>query len=158
MLKVLCWDFCSLWAPLPCYSLKALQKRDFLDIYLTTVFGVCNFKHTSAMRVTFSWKCSKFYLHFKNGENKSEKVFPFRDNCIWIGCVKLSLLRRECCWPVVNVLKNSPKISQLGETFSNLIASTVISKYRKSFLIEISALFNPIYHVACRRVLWGATF
>ena len=110
MLKVLCWDFCSLWAPLPCYSLKGLQKRDFLDIYLTTVFGVCNFKHTSAMRVTFSWKCSKFYLHFKNGENKSEKVFPFRDNCIWIGCVKLSLLRREYLWPAVSVLKNIRKI------------------------------------------------
>ena len=103
-------DFCSLWGSLPCYSSKGLQKWDFLDIYLTTVFGVCNLKQISAMRVTFFWGCSKFYVHFENGGNKSEIFFSFTDNCIWIDCVKLSLLRRECCWPAVNVLKNSPKI------------------------------------------------
>ena len=39
-----------------------------------------------------------------------KKVFSFRDNCIWVGWVKLSLLRREYFWPAVNVLKNSPEI------------------------------------------------
>ena len=39
-----------------------------------------------------------------------EKVFLFRDDCIWIGCGKLSLLTREYLWPAVTVLKNSPKI------------------------------------------------
>ena len=38
------------------------------------------------------------------------KVFPLRDNCIWVGCLKLSLLRREYLWPALNPLKNSPEI------------------------------------------------
>ena len=43
--------------------------------------------------------------------NKSlEKVFPSRDNCISIGSIKLSPLRREYIWSAVNVLKNSPEI------------------------------------------------
>ena len=131
----------------PCFS-KGLQKRDFLDIYLSTIS--CNFGNTSAMRFIFVWKCSKFYLHFKNAEKNGEEVFPFRDNCIWIGCIKLSLLRREYLWPAFNLLKR--------ETFSNLIPCTVINKYGKSGAIQISALFDPIYHIVCRRVLWNATF
>ena len=75
-------NFDSVWARLPCCILKGLQKRDFLDINLTTTFGVCNFKNTSTMRVIFVLKCSTFYLHLKNAEKKSEFFFPFRYNCI----------------------------------------------------------------------------
>ena len=39
-----------------------------------------------------------------------KKVFLFRDDWIWIGCVKLSLLRREYLWEAVSVLKNIYKI------------------------------------------------
>ena len=46
----------------------------------------------------------------------------------------------------------------LRETFSNLIALTVISKSGKSGAIQISALFDTIYHVTCQSVLWNATF
>ena len=56
------------------------------------------------------WKCSKFNVDYKNGEKNSEKDFCFWDNSIWIGCVKLSLLRREYLSSAVNVLKNSFKI------------------------------------------------
>ena len=102
--------FNSVWTRLPCYISKGLQKLDFLDIYLTTVFRARNFQKASAMTVIFFWKCSKFYLHFKNAERNWEKVFPLIDNCIWFGCVKFSLLRREYLSPAVNVLKNSLKI------------------------------------------------
>ena len=47
-------------APLPCYLLKGPLKRDFLDIYVTMSFGVCNFKNASPMRVIF---------FFENGQN-----------------------------------------------------------------------------------------
>ena len=40
----------------------------------------------------------------------SENNLCFLDICIWIGCFKLSLLRRECLSLDVNVLTNSPKI------------------------------------------------
>ena len=41
----------------------------------------------------------------------------------------------------------------LRETFPILNAFTVITKYGKSGVIQILAMFDPIYHVACRRVL-----
>ena len=41
----------------------------------------------------------------------------------------------------------------LKGTFSNLVAFAVINKYGKSGAIQISALFDPIYHVACGRFL-----
>ena len=44
---------------------------------------------------SFFGKCSKLNLDFKNAEKNSEKAICFSDNCIWIGCVNLSLLRRE---------------------------------------------------------------
>ena len=48
MLKVLSFTLESVWARLQsCFS-KGLQKQDFLDIYLTTVLEVPNFKNTSA--------------------------------------------------------------------------------------------------------------
>ena len=50
-----------------------------------------------------------FYMS-KIQKKIENKVFPFRDKCIWFGCVKLSLLRREYFWPTVNVLKNSREI------------------------------------------------
>ena len=85
-------------------------KMGFLDIYLTTVFRAPNFENTSAMRVTFFKKCSKFYRHFENAEKNREKFVVFRDDCISIGCVKVSLLRREYLWRALSVLKNSPNI------------------------------------------------
>ena len=38
------------------------------------------------------------------------KIFSFWDNCIWIGIVKLSLLRTGCFSSEANVLRSSPKI------------------------------------------------
>ena len=62
------------------------------------------------MSVILFSKCSKFDLHFKNAEKNSQKGFCFLDNWIRIGCVKLSLLRRDYLSLVVNVLTNSPEI------------------------------------------------
>ena len=59
---------------------------------------------------SFCWKCSKFNADFKNEAKNCEKVFCFCDNSIWIGSVKLPLLRREYLSSAVNVLRNSLKI------------------------------------------------
>ena len=107
----------------------------------------------------FFWICWKYNLSVKNGEKNPEKFFCFRDNCVWVCCIKLSLLRREYFWPAVNVLQNSPKILRITKReFSNLLAFKVINKYCKIGVIQISALFDLIYHVACQRVLWNTTF
>ena len=57
---------------LPCYLSKGPIKRDFLDIYLTTFFGVCKFKNTSDMRVILFLK---FNLNFENARKNSKKNF-----------------------------------------------------------------------------------
>ena len=108
MLKVLWFRFQNCLGRFSCCFSNCLQKCDFLDIYLTTVSRIRNFENTSAMRFIFFWKFSKFNLNVKNAEKAWEKVIPVRDKFFWIGCVKLSLLRREYLLPAVNVLKNSP--------------------------------------------------
>ena len=65
---------------------------------------------------SFFWKCSKFKVDFKNATKNSEKAFSFWDNCVRIGCVKLSLLRKEYLSSAVNVLKKSYKVLRLTKT------------------------------------------
>ena len=62
------------------------------------------------------WKCSKFKVDFKNATKNWEKAFSFWDNCVRIGCVKLSLWRKEYLSSAVNVLKNSYKALRLTKT------------------------------------------
>ena len=62
------------------------------------------------------WKCSEFNLDFGNGRKNSEKAFWFWDNCVRIGCVKLSLLRKEYLSSAVNVLTSSSKTLRLTKT------------------------------------------
>ena len=46
---------------------------------------------------------------YRNAAKNWEKGFSFLDNCIWIGCRNLSLIREENLWPAVNVFTNSSK-------------------------------------------------
>ena len=65
---------------------------------------------------SFFWKCSKFKVDFENATKNWEKAFCFWDNCVRIGFVKLSLLRKEYLSSAVNVLKNSYKALRLTKT------------------------------------------
>ena len=119
------------------------------------IFGVRNFENTKGMRVIFCWKHSKFQLHFKKAAKNWEKCFCFWDNRIWINIIILSLLTRGYLWSGANVLKRSPKIK---ETFSKSIILTMINKYDKGAVMQISTVFRPVYHVPCGRLLWNGTF
>ena len=55
-------------------------------------------------------KYSKFNVDYRNAEKNWEKVSCFWDNSIWIGCIKLSLLRREYLSAALKVLTNCLKI------------------------------------------------
>ena len=81
-------------------------------------------------------------MHKKN----VEKDFSCCDNSIWIGCVNLSVLRREYLESDINMLKNSLKILHFiwrRETFSKSIAFTLINKYGKGAFIQISTYLGP---------------
>ena len=70
---------CSAWnsasARLPCHLWKGALKRDFLDIYLTTYFGVPKFKNTSAMIVISFLKMFQIVFKFRKCKKKIEKIF-----------------------------------------------------------------------------------
>ena len=84
---------------------KALSR-----VALTKSFTVCNFKNTLAMTIIFVSKCLKFDITSRNGTKKSENVFRYLNNCIWIGSRNFSQLRRLYLLSVVSVLTNTPKI------------------------------------------------
>ena len=116
-----CFDFNSVSAPLPCYLSKGPLKRDFLNIYKITFFGVGKFKNTSALRVIFFWEMFKIESKFRKFKKKLENIFHFWDNCIWKCCYKFSLLRRKHLFLAVNGLTNSPEIPHITQRdFFNL--------------------------------------
>ena len=88
-------DFNSASARLPCCLAKDPLKHDFLGIYLTTFSEAVMSAIQNLWRPSFFSKCLKFVLDLKNEAKYCEKVLCFWDNCIWIGIVKLSLLRIE---------------------------------------------------------------
>ena len=107
-------DWNSVLAHLPCSFWQGPLKRHFLDIYLTTLFGVPKLKITSAMTGILSLKMFKIEFILpkckkKKKKNNTEKVFSFWDNCIWRCCDKLCLIRTEYLSSAVNMLTNSPK-------------------------------------------------
>ena len=86
---------------------RVVWNGDVLDIYLTTFSRVLNLGNTSAIMVIFFPKCLKLNIDFKYVKNRWEPICCFWDSCIWIGWVKLSLLRREYLSSAVNMLINS---------------------------------------------------
>ena len=108
----MCWDadFNSSSAHLPSGLSKRSLKRDFLNVYVTTFSDTVDWETQKLWGPSFPSKCSKFNLIFINAAKKLEKVFCFWDNCIWIGIVRLSLLRTGYISSAANVLKSSPNI------------------------------------------------
>ena len=117
-----------------------------LEICLTTFFGVCNFGNTSAMRVVFFFENDKNLICISKMQKQIRKMLSFWDNCIWIGCLKLCLLKRKYLPSAVSVLRNivNTRVS-LREIFSNFTTFTLINKYSRGGVVQISTLFGRIY-------------
>ena len=102
-------DFNSGSACLPCCLGKVPLKQDFSDIYLTTFLESVISEIQNLLGSSFFSKYLKFILDLKNEAKYWQKVLCLWDNCIWIGIVKLSLLRRGYFSSTTNVLTSSPK-------------------------------------------------
>ena len=90
----------------------------------------------------FLWKRSKFNIDLKTAETSWEIGFCFWDICIWIGCRKLSVLRREHLPSAVNVLTNNlQNLHIYRDISSNSVALTVINKYDKCDVVDFSTVF-----------------
>ena len=106
----------SALAPLPFYFSKGPLKLDFLETYLTTYFGIRQFKSTSAMRVIYFLKMFKIESKLRKCKKKKEKsgyIFGFWENGISKRSNKFPLVRREYMSLAVNGLTKSPKIMHI---------------------------------------------
>ena len=114
------WQWCCdsyfniVWAHLPWCLSKGRLKPDYLGIYLTIFSESVISIIQNLWGSSFFSKCFKFNLDFKNAERNREKVFCFWHYCIWIGIVKLSLLRTGYFPSAANVLTSSTKILQVN--------------------------------------------
>ena len=135
----------SAWARLPCCFSKDLLKGDFLE-FIWPRFRSLKFR-----------KCKIYAGHlfiqnlvdWKNAPRNWEKVFCFWDNCIWIGIVKLSLLRRAYMLSAATVWTRSLKTWHVNKrNFSQLNCLEIDHKYNPEDVEQISILFRPVYHVA----------
>ena len=116
LVKVLSLSFQQFFDPFPMLLLEASSETRPFKHLLTTFFGVCKVKNTSARRVIFFFKMFKFESRFqKGGEKNAEKVLCFRNNYIWRCCNKMSLLRREYLSLTVSVFANSPEIFHITQ-------------------------------------------
>ena len=95
------------------FTMSLLQGSSETSLFIDLsnhVSWVRNFGNTKAVKVIFCSKCSKLILDFKNAAKIFKKLFSFSDNYIWIGIVKLSLLRTGYFSSAANVLIRRPKI------------------------------------------------
>ena len=102
--------FNSAWAHLQCCLSKDLLKRDFLEFVWPRFRSPQLLKYKIDEGHLFSLKYEEFHLHLKNAAKNLKKLFCFWENWIWIGIVKLSLLRTGYFSSAANVLGSSPKI------------------------------------------------
>ena len=58
---------------LRCCLLKGSLKRDFLDIFLITFFGIRNFDNTWAMRATFSLENAQNLMYISDMRRRIEE-------------------------------------------------------------------------------------
>ena len=96
--------------PFAMLSVEGSPKTRLFRHFTNHVFRTRKFWKYISYDGHFFWKICKFNIDFKNAKKNSEKFFCFWDNCIWIGCVKLSLLRREYLPSALSVLGNSLEI------------------------------------------------
>ena len=110
MLKVLwCW-FQQCFGTFTMLLVKGSSEMRRVRHFSDYVFGVRNFRKTKSMTVIFFFKYLKFIADLNNSVENGAKDFFFWDYCVWIGIVKLSLLRRGFFSLAANVVRSSQKI------------------------------------------------
>ena len=122
------------------------------------VFRVRSFGNTKAMKVISFSKRSKFQMDSKNAAKSSEKVFFFWENCIWIGIVKLSLLRTGYFWLAANLLTSSFWCdADFKSTWARLPCYLSKGPLKQEFLDIYLTTFLE-YVISEIQKLWGSTF
>ena len=110
LIKVLRCRFQQRFSTFSMLLVEGFSERGLFRHLSDYGFRVRNLEIKKLWGSSFFSKCSKFILIFKKAEKDWENFFCFRDNCIWIGIVKLPLLRTGYFSSTANMLTRSPKI------------------------------------------------
>ena len=125
----------SVWAGFPCSLLKGIQKRDFLEIYLTMVFQIRNFENRPAVRIIFFLKIFKILSSFLRCWKKVEKKFSV------LGIIASHLPTSICLFSEVNTPDRQSRDNYylVHTYFNNLYSQDFNSfkNYRKTPIILI---------------------
>ena len=100
---------------LPCSFAKGNRKQDFYTYIYPRFSQAVAWEINKLWASSFFWKYSKLNLDFENKVKNREKVFSFWDNCMWMGCIKLSLLWRERLSTALVLLTNSLKLFHISK-------------------------------------------
>ena len=119
---------------------------------------VRQFKNTSAMRVSFFPKMFKVESRFRKRTKKLRKGFSSEIIASeYVAITRFYQEERTSHQPSMGEPTILRFFISLRETFSNLIAFTVIKNYAEGAVIKTSTLCHPVYHVIFRRVLSNGT-
>ena len=115
MVKVLWHRFRQCFGTFTMLLVQGPHQRDFLDIYLTTFSESVVSEIQNLWRSSFFSEYLKFNRDFENAAKNWWNIFYFSGNCIWIGIVKLPLIRTGYFSSAANVLTTSPKIFHVNK-------------------------------------------
>ena len=110
MIKVRWCRFQKCFGTFTMLLLKRSSEKRLIRHLSNHVFRVRNFANTKAVRVNFFFKTFKMSSRFQKCRENWAELFSFWDNCIWIGVVKLSLLKPGYFSSATNVLTSTLKI------------------------------------------------
>ena len=159
MVKVLALRLNQCFGPFAMSSVEASSQTGAFKHLSKHLLQCRQFQKYRSYEGVFLWKSSKFNSDLKNEAKNWEQEFCFWDKFIWIACIELSPLRRECLSSAVNVLKKSLQTFHVTKTkCCNSITFTVITQDDKGALIKIESVFWPVYLAACREVLSNGSF
>ena len=115
LIKVLRCRFQQRFSTFSMLLVEGFSERGLFRHLSDYGFRVRNLEIKKLWGSSFFSKCSKFILIFKKAAKNSESALCFQDNCIWIGIVKLSLLRTGYFSPADNMLKSSWKVLHVNK-------------------------------------------
>ena len=117
MIKVLWCRFQQSLGAFNMLLVKASTETGLLRHLYDYSFRVPNIGNTKSMMVILFSKIFKNSARFQKCSKKSGKRFFLWDNCIWIGIVKLSLLRTGYFSSAADVLTSSTMVRWAWVTY-----------------------------------------
>ena len=153
-MKVLSWWFNKSLGPFNMLTFKGCYETVFfLESGITNFLTFYNFQNKVGLASIFFFKMFKSW--WRNRTKKSEKVFGFKSNWIWIGEDNLSQSRTGYSSLAVSDLRNTPKIYYItkGDIFQIRFTQSDGKIWWKYSQADFPRAWDPLIRWLSRGVL-----